>query len=315
MIIIGIIKRLFLLRILKMINQIRIALIIVVVCAMSIDSIAQRGNTAWTKYKHEISVGYGFNTFLASIGANDKIGTRFMLQRSTFNASYRYYLKKHFAVRGSFTHAYSRKNDKDIIDPANINMRLDYESTISELGGKIEYHIRDETTMGRSNKGKVRRSRGGMTKGIDVGLSIFGGVGIDYFRPVAEYYGDRMVLKKYDAQAGFITPKDYRRVHIHFPVGAQARLVLGENWRLGLEACYRIGITNYIDNASSVYYADGNPFPERYTDYPDKDFAGGYVFMGNETGSIPGLASQTGRKNYFVGMMTLSYRIKSSSKK
>ncbi len=95
MIIIGIIKRLFLLRILKMINQIRIALIIVVVCAMSIDSIAQRGNTAWTKYKHEISVGYGFNTFLASIGANDKIGTRFMLQRSTFNASYRYYLKKH----------------------------------------------------------------------------------------------------------------------------------------------------------------------------------------------------------------------------
>lgn len=302
-------------RILKMMNQIRIVLIIVTAVILSDVAQAQRGNSAWEKYKHEVSVGYGFNTFLASIGANDKIGTRFMLQRSTFNASYRYYFMKHFAVRGSFTHAYSRKNDKDIIDPANINMRLDYESTISELGAMFEYHIRDETTMGRS-KGKVRRARGGMSKGLDVGVSLFAGAGIDYFRPIAEYYGDRMVLKKYDANAGFTKPEDYRRVHVHFPVGLQTRLVLGESWRLGIEACYRLGLTNYIDNASSVYYADGNPFPERYTDYPDKDFAGGYVFMGKETsGAIPSLASQTGRKNYFVALATLSYRIKGSSKK
>lgn len=211
----------------------RIASIIITLFLFSTGGEAQRGNQAWKNYRHEAMVGFGFNSFLASIGEEDKFGTRFILQRSTFNASYRYYFKKHFAVRGAFTHAYSRKNDKDILDPARLNSRLDYQMTLSELAGILEYHIYDETTMGRRKK-KVRRARRGMSKGLNVGFHLFAGAAIDYMRPYAELYGSKMILRPYDANAGFNSPSDYKKMNVHFPVGASVRLVVAENWRVGL---------------------------------------------------------------------------------
>jgi len=44
-------------------------------------------------------------------------------------------------------------------------------------------------------KTKVRRARGGKTKGLNLGVSFF--TGIDYMRPYAEYFGELMILKPY----------------------------------------------------------------------------------------------------------------------
>lgn len=286
----------------------RLISICVFLVFVSTSIFAQRGNQSWQKYRHEASLGYGFNTFLSSIGEDDKIGTRFMLQRPTMNASYRYYFAKHFAVRGSFTHAYYRKNDKEDVDPARLNARLDYEMTLSEFAVMAEYHIFDETHMG-SRKGKVRRARGGMSRGPKFGVSCFGGVTLDYMRPYAELYGNRMVLKQYNPTAGYTSSKDYKRTHVHFPIGTNLRLVVAKNWRVGVEAGYRIGLTDYIDNVSSVYYIDSNPYA-RTSEYDDTKFSGEYVSLGKEKAPISSLASNSGRKNYFFGMVTLAYRIK-----
>lgn len=250
----------------------RIASIIIIIFLFSTGVEAQRGNQDWQNYRHEAMVGFGFNSFLASIGEEDKFGTRFILQRSTFNASYRYYFKKHFAARGSFSHAYSRKNDKDIIDPTRINSRLDYQMTLTEFGGLVEYHIFDETTMGRRKK-RVRRARGGMSKGLNVGIHFFAGVAVDYMRPYAELYGSKMVLKPYDSNAGFNSPSDYKKMNVHFPIGTSFRLVVAENWRIGLEAGYRLGVRDYIDNVSGVYYVNENPQAQTSA-YADTQFTG-----------------------------------------
>ena len=289
-------------------EKMRLPIIIIITLLISTGVHAQRGNQSWKKYRHEGSIGFGFNTFLAGIGEDDKFGTRFLLQRSTMNASYRYFFAKHFAVRGSFTHAYSRKNDKEIIDPTRINARLDYEMTLSEFGGMFEYHIFDETHMG-SRKGKVRRARGGMSRGPKFGISLFAGSAFSYMRPYAELYGNRMVLKEYNANAGYVSPTDYKKLHIHFPVGAHVRLVVAENWRIGFEAGHRFGLREYIGNVSTVYYKDQNPWAQT-SEYTDTQFSGEYVTLDKENAPIATLANKKGKRDYFFGMLTLSYRIK-----
>lgn len=294
--------------------------IIYIFILFSFATQAQVGNQSWKKYRHEASIGYGFNSFLAAIGDDDKFGTAFLLQRSTVNASYRYYLSKHWAVRGSLSHAYSRKNDKENVEPARINSRLNYQMTLSEFSSIIEYHIFDETHYG-SIKSEARRGTRGVSERKKIGVSLFAGAALNYMRPYAEQYGNRMVLKHYSSNAGLVSPKDYSKLNVHFPVGMNVRLVLTSNWRIGVEAGYRLGIRDYIGNVSTVYYADGNPraqsSPEAWTiaaqssAYTDSDFSGEYVSLDKETAPVSSLASESGRKNYFFGLLTLAYRIKS----
>lgn len=87
-------------------------------------------------------------------------------------------------------------------------------------------------------------------------------------------------------------------------------MILTENWRVGLELGYRIGINEYIDNVSGVYYKD----PTRQN--LDPEFAAdpqmvGTMIFSKEKAPIAELASESGKRNYFFGLITLSYRIKS----
>ena len=62
---------------------------------ISFTTIAQRGgDTLWTKYRHEVSAGYGVNNLFATLGERDNLGVKYILQRSTFNGLYRYYFSK-----------------------------------------------------------------------------------------------------------------------------------------------------------------------------------------------------------------------------
>jgi hypothetical protein len=66
-----------------------IVFLIVIASGYHMSAFSQ-GNTAWKKYHHEAS--FGFNTFIAAIGENDKPEIPFVLQRSTFNGTYRFFL-------------------------------------------------------------------------------------------------------------------------------------------------------------------------------------------------------------------------------
>ncbi|MEZ4721833.1 MAG: hypothetical protein R2813_08170 [Flavobacteriales bacterium] len=269
-----------------------------------------QGSTAWKKYQHEFSVGYGFNNYLVGIGDNDQIGVAFMLQRSTFNASYRYFLYKHVALRGSFTHAYSRKNDKSIVDTSRISLPIDYQATLTEFAAIAEYHIFDETVRGR--RGKVRRARGGMSKSSKIGLSFFTGLAFDYKRMLGEYQGLSVELTPYNPNGGFDPPNHYKKLHLHIPVGTQFRFVVSEHWRVGFEFGYRIGLKDYVDNVSSLYYTDNNRwgFTQDGRELPDASYVGQEVTFAKEKAPFAGLASEKGKRNYLFGTVTLAFRLK-----
>ncbi len=182
----------------------------------------RRGNTAWTKYRHEASIGYGVNTLFATLGERDNWGVNYVLQRSAFNGSYRFYALKNLAVRGSISHAYARKNDKGFNPDESPNVRLDYLSTLTEFAAIAEWHFIDETTKGR--KSKVRRARGGVSKGLNVGLSLFTGVAVGYMRPIGEYFGEEVVFRPITDPLTVPNTEEYRRTNIFFPVGRSSSI-------------------------------------------------------------------------------------------
>jgi hypothetical protein len=272
-------------------------------------ALAQRGgNTAWRKFRHEASVGYGVNNLFSQLGERDSPVAITVFQRSTFNASYRYYFMKNFAARASFSHGYARKNDKEI--PENgvrNNVRIDYASTLSEMAAMLEYHLMDETTKGR--KGKVRRARGGMSKGLNLGVSVFAGAGVSYFRPYGEYFGERVIFRPVTDPLTIPNDAAYRQTRLHFPIGAQVRILASENWRVGLEGGYRLGLSEYINNVSGVYYLEedvtlSDPFAL------DPQYIGNITFA-KEQAPLSQLVSESGKRNYLFVLLTLSYRFKS----
>lgn len=288
----------------------RITLLAAVFCFLLIETAeAQRGrNTAWRKYRHEASLGYGMNNLFANLGERDKPVAITVFQRSTFNASYRYFFLKNFAARGSFSHGYARKNDKAIPEnDVRNNVRIDYAASMTEFAGMVEYHIMDETTKGR--RGKVRRARGGMSTGLNLGVSFFAGVGLSYFRPYGEYFGDAVVFRPISDPLQIPNTAEYRQLRVNFPVGGQVRIIASENWRVGLEGGYRIGLSDYINNVSGVYYSEegvglSDPFA------PDPQYIGNITFA-KEEAPISQLASESGKRNYLFVLLTLSYRFKS----
>lgn len=288
-----------------------LAIFLTVVCfAVAVSASAQRGgNTAWTKYRHEAGIGYGVNTLFSSLGEKDQLGFNPIFQRSTFNGSYRYFFAKRFSARASLTHAFARKNDKDLNIEDRPNIRLDYTSTVTELALVAAYHIFDEAVKGK--KGRVRRARGGTTKGVNMGWSVYTGVAFGLFRPFAEYYGNEVELKPIPADTGALSnDSKYGRLNFHIPVGTQIRFILSENWRFGAEVGYRIGIREYINNTSWVYYRDPDIKHPGTNSSVDQSLVGPVTFE-KELPPIDELGSKTGRRNYMFMMLTLAYRFKS----
>jgi hypothetical protein len=268
-----------------------------------------QGSDAWKRYRHDFTVGYGFNSLLSSIGEKDNIGLAFALQRSSFNLSYRYFLLKNVAVRGGFSQMYCRKNDKDVNRDSRNNLRMDYETSMSEISLVGEYHFFDET--GKSHKGKTRRARGGITRIAKFGVSVYGGVALSLFNPQGEYVGNRVYLRPVNDNPGYDTDVDkYAKFNIYFPVGTNVRWVVSESWRVGVDLGYRFGVRPYVNNVSAVYYEDdvsqvGIPGES----WPDYRYAG-YVHFADEDKTIEQLTFERGKRGYFVGLITLSYRLK-----
>lgn len=275
---------------------------------LDLDLKAQ-GSDAWKRYRHDFTIGYGFNSLLSSIGEKDNIGLTFALQRSSFNASYRYFLLKNVAVRGSFSQMYCRKNDKDLNRDSRNNLRIDYETSLSEVALVGEYHFFDET--GKSHKGKTRRARGGINKLAKFGVSVYGGVAGTYFTPKGEYFGNRVFLRPLNDAPGYDPDvSKYARFNIYFPVGTNIRLVVSESWRVGVDLGYRFGVRPYVNNVSGIYYEDDvsqQSLPG--VDWPDYLYAG-YVHFSDEDKTIDQLTFERGKRGYFVGLITLSYRLK-----
>ena len=288
-------------------------------------------NTYKTK-RHEINFGIGGSSCLTDVGGGEAqqnslfTGTIFddqpiarsflfdlNIQATNFaaNFSYLYYLKSKIALRLNLTYGKVSGDDSYSGDFFRRNRALNFNTTIAEGSGIIEFTLIPEKVGNKYNlKNKYGRSIGAKNP-IGVGLYIFAGIGGFYYDPWGtnkflnsdtmnvgngqkyrlrelhtegqgfeggpEMFSEEVTGKKYSTYGNFA---------ICIPFGFGIKKAFHSTSGIKLEASYRFTNTDYLDDVSTFYY-DRDKLRDEMTIYAGAELAqNAYTMSGTQTGAL-----------------------------
>ena len=243
--------------------------------------------------RHEISFGLGASSCLTDIGGGEATTNSFLgdysrsflfdldIQKTNFSANFShiYHLKSKIAFRTSFTYAKVSGDDSYSGDFFRRNRALNFNTTIAEGSGMIEFTLIPEKAGNKYNlKNKYGKSIGAKSP-IGFGLYIFAGFGGFYYDPwgtskflnsdtVNVGNGQKYKLRELHTEGqGFeggpemfseeVTGKKnstYSNFAICIPFGFGIKKAFHSKAGIKLEASYRFTNTDYLDDVSTFYY-------------------------------------------------------------
>jgi hypothetical protein len=211
----------------------------------------------WKRYRKEVHFGLGANYFLGELGGANQIGTNFVRDleisttRPTLTAGYRYNVSAYSKVRGSLFFGTLKGDDNLTQEPFRNNRNLHFRSRIVELSGIYEYYFNQESSGHRYN---IKGAKGMRAKGLT--YYAFGGIGLIYFNPKAQYNGNWIALQPLGTEGQGLPGggRKYSRVTVVIPYGLGLRYAVNRDWRIGLEVGMRKTFTDYLDDVSGNYY-------------------------------------------------------------
>jgi hypothetical protein len=222
------------------------------VFAQDLDLNSEKKNSL-AMYQKEIFVGFGGTQYVGDVGgysAGGFLSENFGLNYVGFNdlnfkstsfsgtLGYRYRFNKLFATVSCFNIGRLQENDADSRDLVKRQRNLHFRTTIMDYQQRLEM-----TILG---------SFGKHTKQIYG----FGGAGVCYFKPKAEYNGEWVELKPLKTEGEGIEGLSVKNYSLFSPIvslGFGFRYGIGETFRLGIEASYTKTFTDYIDDVSGDY--------------------------------------------------------------
>ena len=267
-------------------------------------------------HRHEISFGIGGSSCLTDLGGGSSEAKAFLLdmdiQSTSFltNFSYLYYLKNDISLRACLTYAKISGDDALSGDKFRANRALNFNTTIIELGGLIEYTLIKEKS---GNKFGLKNSSGifgALKNPIQFGVYLFAGIGGFYYDPWGtnnflnsngDIVGDG---KKYrlrelhtegqgfeggpgqfnEANTGK-RGSTYKKFAVCIPLGFGIKKSFSNTFGINLEASYRFTNTDYLDDVSSNYY-DRDKLKTEITILYGEDVGNdAYIMSGTETGA------------------------------
>lgn len=224
----------------------------------------------WKKYRKEIYVGIGAANFLGDLGGLNKVGTdyspidlEFTETRTAFQIGYRYKLAKWFNLSTQFNYLIVRGDDKLTTEQFRNNRNLNFKSNIFELSGRIEFVYMSNRVGHRYG---IKRTLSSRMKNRSWDFTVFMGIGGFYFNPKARtMQGQWVKLKPMHTEGQGLPggPKQYGNYSICIPMGLAYRVYFNRKICVGIEANFRKTFTDYIDDASGVYY-DKNAIKAAY---------------------------------------------------
>lgn len=211
----------------------------------------------WKRYRKEVFFGLGASYFLGELGGANQIGTNFVRDleisttRPAITGGYRYNVSAYSKIRGTFTAGTLKGNDNLTQEPFRNNRNLHFRSRIYELNAVYEYYFNQEQSGHRYN---IKGAKGMRAKVIT--YYAFGGIGVFYFNPKAQYNGQWIALQPLGTEGQGLPGggRKYSRVSIAIPYGLGLRYAVNRDWRIGLELGMRKTFTDYIDDVSTNYY-------------------------------------------------------------
>ena len=291
--------------------------------AILLFSFLTANSQAWKRERTEISGGLGAVSFLGDLGGSSSEGGNYGPQdmdisatRYVINGSYRYYLRRNMAVRGSLSYAQLNGDDANSNNETRKSRGLKFRSPLIEVAAIYEFYFLSERTKGMY---RLRGSRG--LKKLKMDGYIFAGLGLFYFNPKGEANGEWHALQPLGTEgqtAG--NGSKYSRIQGTVPLGIGFKKKIDRQLSLGLEFGVRMTTTDYIDDVSDTYY---HQYAIRDANGSDGDLAA-YLANPNENNGWPSVTySQDGSvseyqqrgdpKNndtYMFATLSINYKIK-----
>ncbi len=281
---------------------------------MPVVSFAQkkyRKSNRWKSYRMEAHLGLGASNFLGELGGANQIGTNYFKDlefnqtRMAAVVGLRYKLTEYFAINTKFTYGKVTGDDKLTTEFFRNYRNLSFRSNILELSTNFEASFMKERFGARYRLRGIRGSRG-----YEMYVYTFGGIGVFYFNPQAQIGGKWYDLQPLhtEGQTHFANREPYSRIQIALPIGLGFKYTFDRRWGLGLELGLRKTFTDYIDDVSRTYY-DNNlilqtegPLAAALADRSDGEFP-----------SITSPGAQRGdprdKDSYMFGVININYKI------
>jgi hypothetical protein len=296
-----------------------IFLILFIASFIGADAQYFSGQTSyWKSQRHSFGMGLGASFFLGELGGRDQIGTDFIYDleisktRPALQLMYRYQLGSRLYAKAQFAFAYIGGNDALTEEIFRRNRNLSFRSSIFEFSIQGEFDVIDFTPKNRYGKVKQGKLEGSA-------LYISAGVGVTRFNPQANFEGSWYNLRDFGTEGQLQDggPSQYSLYTVVIPLGIGYRLQINKEWTVGFEIAHRITFTDYMDDASTVYFdnqviADNQGELAAFFADPSLGY---YV---DENGSrVPLNSTETGFQRgdpedndaYFFGMFTAYYKI------
>lgn len=217
-------------------------------CAQYFDKL-----NAWKRFRHEVTVGVGVGNYLGELGGGNGpsrpwlLDMEFSMFRACYNASYRYNTSYRTAVRASGFYGKIMGDDKLSGDDTRKYRNLSFESKIIEGALLFDFFIL------RAKPGHIHNIKGAVgQRGLPIEVIAFAGAGVFYFNPKADGVALRPLRTEGQGLPG--GGKTYAPISFSVPYGFQVNYTFRTWLKFGLDMTYRYTITDYIDDASTLYY-------------------------------------------------------------
>jgi len=213
----------------------------------------------WSLNKKEILFGVGGTQFLGDLGGKNKIGKDYSLVDLDLPSTnlggmvgFRYRFHPYWATTTSLNVGMLRGDDKLTTEPFRNARNLHFRSIVVELSQRLELIILANEKFGARQK--IRGHKHARDKNSQ--LYLFGGIGVSYFNPKAQYNGSWIALRPLNTEGQGLEggAKETLPITATIPMGIGFRIGLNRMWRLGIEATYVKTFSDYIDDVSTVYY-------------------------------------------------------------
>jgi len=297
----------------------RVVVLILAILMLPIFSHAQK----WKRQRVEYSFGLGATNFLGDLGGRNQQGTDFIMDfeykatRYAASLGYRYQLGKDWYVKGNLVYALVSGNDNLTQEPARARRKLKFKSNVVELSAQLEYMLI------KQKSGHLYRLRGVRgKKWFRFEVYLLGGIGGIWYDPQSERNGKWFRLNPLNTEGQGLPggPKDYSGFTAVIPYGIGIRRNLSGgarsrhfgSWSLSLELTMRKTFSDYIDDVSTDYYADGDKLPSAIKDAYGED---AYYFhdpsgeMQNGQFGVPQQRGDvTDKDAYMLGIISINYK-------
>ena len=252
------------------------------------------GSLIYAQRTHALAGGAGTVYYYGDL--TDGFRTAFL--KPAAGLFYYRYLQPNIAFRAGLSYGVVGASDRLADDPARVARNLEFSSPIFEVSGVVVYEFLKDKNYGNA----------WITKPF-VTPYVFGGINLFYFNPRGKFDGAFIDLQPLGTEGQFLdddAPRGYTRTQVSLPAGIGLNARIAERVGISVELGYRITLTYYLDDVSTVYpdldaLAEQNPTAARMafrSPVPYEEFVPQY-------GTVRG--NPNANDGYFFAMLTFNY--------